>query len=707
MQRTDFMFRFTTEKRYRILLPLIAFVVVASIATVMIGRITDTYRASARIWVQRSAFGNARGPQPGELPESPLMEVASNLITFCEVVTSDSVLSMAYEDLTKRLPTEKLPGRGAMGGIRVTPTKDANIINVEYEADDPEVAAAVVDSMITALMKENAIQIAGPLEETRERLEKQLELARRDYAASKERLKEFASKNSSVSFDDEAGALSLENADLEHQLGEANNEMKVLNTKLEYLQTQLGFGPDDVLAVEKISNDEVVKGLRQTIADAQVKLIELKSKFQEEHPRVKRIRSVLDDAKKDMEARYSALIGKVDPKFEGISENHEIQHQMLMDMVQARAETVIGNSRIQSLQNSLSAVKSRLAAIPEKQQEFADLNRRDELATNTLAAVESELERVKLTESVSLSSSRMQVIQSSQSVQNMAPRFYAVGYGVALMAALLVAVAQHFLDPRIKTVHFLRNVPFKVLGWYPKLTNDLKRAIQPADRLRLGLRGSGGTSNVYWVTSATVYDGKSLVARSLAQSFADAGTPTILVDANLERPVLHLALDCPASPGLVQCLQSDDDFVEDALVEIEPNLKFLPAGSVSGDLRTLSGVAFENLVRNLKQHGDVIIVDSPAAGRDDYGLHMADVRPHVLLVVRFCNTLKRGLSSLVQQLEMQPVDDVSIVLNQITSAMLNKLPKDSVGASVDVVAQLEKSMEKTAEKEASPTAATW
>lgn len=635
------------------------------------------YRASARIWVQRSMFSGGHTSQPGEIPESPLMEGATNLATFCEVVQSDAVLNLAHDELEKKLPAASVPNRCSLSSIRAVPAKDANIITLEFKSGDPKVATVVVESVIQALMKENSMQIAGPLEETRERLNKQLEIARQEYVESKERLKDFQKSVGTIDFQEEVQSMSAARSDLTTQLDESTNELKALQTKIEFLQQQLGFGPDDVMAVEKISNDEIVNNLKQTIASTEVKLIELKSKFQDEHPRVKRLKAVLETAKTEMAARYALLIGKVDAKFEGISKDNDAQHQLLGEMIEASTEVVAGQSKIQSLKQSIVELNERMSALPKKQQELSDLQRQDELATNTLAAVESELQRVKLTESVSLSSSRLQVIDSGESSEMSGSITWAMVLAGALFVALLVATIQHLTDPRVLSGAHLRLLGLRMVGWYPSLTGGIVQAVPHADRLRLAVRNWLSESKIFWITSANEGDGKSLVATSLSESFADAGFKVALIDANLSHPTLHVDFGESASPGLTQYLQGDAD-LPSVIREIRSNFKFIPAGSVSSNLRPLSSVEFEQLIRNLGEAFDVVIIDTPSAGHDECALQIADCRPNLLVVARMRHTIRAYLQTLKNQLLTLQFCEVGFVLNEIKASAVTKLGREFV-----------------------------
>ncbi|MGH9550417.1 MAG: GumC family protein, partial [Terriglobales bacterium] len=401
MHHSSFVYKLLTQIRYRIALPLLVFVFALMIARPIVQQTRPSYKASVRIWVQqglRRSSGDA--PTPGETPSSPLLDGFSALTNLCEIVQSDAVLKLAHDDLEQKLKGKHVPTVDELSSVKASPVQNASIITIEYRCGDAEVATAAVDSVVAALIKENAIQAAGPLEETRHRLELELGLAQKDHKQSQERIRKFQDQNQSLDLEEEIKALTEGRADIEKDLADTEHDLNALHVKIDFSQKQLGFGPDDVLMIEKIANDEVVNHLKKTISETEVKLIELRSKFQEDHPRVKRMKAIMEDAKKEIQNRYSVLVGKVEGQFEGISPENEVQQKLLDDMIEARSDIVTLESKRASLQEYLQQIAEQLVGAPIKQQELGEIERQDELATGSLAAIERELQRIKLTESV-------------------------------------------------------------------------------------------------------------------------------------------------------------------------------------------------------------------------------------------------------------------------------------------------------------------
>ena len=127
-----------------------------------------------------------------------------------------------------------------------------------------------------------------------------------------------------------------------------------------------------------------------------------------------------------------------------------------------------------------------------------------------------------------------------------------LGYGLLLLRALL--------DTRVRHAEELSAlVGAPVIAEFVKQPRRKRRLpVESSNYLRINLlnAASGGVPKVILVTSPTEGEGKSSVAISLAESFARSDHRTLLVDADLRKPVIgaEYSLD-PGSVSLQQYLR--------------------------------------------------------------------------------------------------------------------------------------------------------
>jgi capsular exopolysaccharide synthesis family protein len=114
------------------------------------------------------------------------------------------------------------------------------------------------------------------------------------------------------------------------------------------------------------------------------------------------------------------------------------------------------------------------------------------------------------------------------------------------------------------------------------------------------------------ITSATGGEGKTTLSAHLAARCANAGTSTLLIDADMRRASLGRLLDVPTGPGLVDVLGGEID-LDEALITVQAGgFHFLSAGSAGKDpSRVLKSTRFSELLARLRQTYDLVIIDTP------------------------------------------------------------------------------------------------
>lgn len=120
-----------------------------------------------------------------------------------------------------------------------------------------------------------------------------------------------------------------------------------------------------------------------------------------------------------------------------------------------------------------------------------------------------------------------------------------------------------------------------------------------------------GAYRVVMITSAVGGEGKTSLASYLAASLARAGLKTLLIDADLRRPMMHTLFDRPPAPGLAEVLRGEiglDDALGETAVD---DLTLMAAGRCDRlAIRNLSQGGIGPVFDELKRRYEFIIVDS-------------------------------------------------------------------------------------------------
>lgn len=657
----------------RIIPPTVVFIVTLACGLGYTSMQPKLYQGSARIWIQMSGIPlsvSSEGGSGAQVLQSPLTSGGENALnTACEVIGSEAVMTACHEALLKKLPASKCPPIWALQMVNASVVKDADIVKITYVSPDPQVAVAVVSAVVDAFFRENNIQTAGNAAQSKVYLEKQLKEAREKYKKTREDLRRFQEANQTVDLAAQTGGMLDQRSDLEKSLAETRQLIASKDSKLKYLEQHLGFGSEDVMTVDAISKDEMLIGLRKTIAEDEVKIVDLSSKYQEEHPRMKRLRSAVNAAQQSMATRLKELMGKQSPNLtsEPVAASSHIRDEMLGEMVQLKAEQVADKQRQAALEKMLLGINGKLSQVPSQQLGLADLVRADEVASSSLTAIEKELQTVSMTESVAMGTSNLQVIDHPEA-SDMTSSAQKIAVLISLALAALTAFAQHLLDPRIRSIKDLpRLLPAPIEAWIPTLAPgarivDILNSLQ---RLRISIKNlAAGGRKLVVVSSPNAKDGKSTVAYGLALSLSKSGQRVLLIDANLQRPGMHILCKQQASPGLADYLNAPSEAQAlHSVHRINQNLLFIPAGQVSPDSHALSTAAFKSLLEQFDSEVDVFLIDTSDAGQNLNSLKLPEIETAVIVIVRLGHTLRRSLQLLAAQLKMQPSCEYVTVIN--------------------------------------------
>lgn len=175
--------------------------------------------------------------------------------------------------------------------------------------------------------------------------------------------------------------------------------------------------------------------------------------------------------------------------------------------------------------------------------------------------------------------------------------------------------------------------------------------------------------NTLLVTSPGPEEGKSTTAANLALVLAQAGHPTVLVDADLRRPRQHAIFQISNSTGLTTALVERNSHVRDFLQETSiDGLHLLPAGPIPPNPSELLGShRMREVMEQLQETSEFVVIDtSPVLAVADSSI-LASIVSGVLLILRADATTLDAVRRTVEQLDAVQGRILGTVLNDVRS----------------------------------------
>jgi capsular exopolysaccharide synthesis family protein len=175
------------------------------------------------------------------------------------------------------------------------------------------------------------------------------------------------------------------------------------------------------------------------------------------------------------------------------------------------------------------------------------------------------------------------------------------------------------------------------------------------------------------VSSINPGDGKSLVSSNLSITYAQQKMPTVLIDADLRRGVLHNSFGLSKKPGLADLLVSNSKITAAALSKIIqnthiPNLFLIPSGiQIPNPSELLGGERMRQVIEKLQDKYQKIILDTPPLSFIPDALVLNSFVHNILFVVRYGRTNLNELDTKLSELANTRSDILGLIINASVS----------------------------------------
>lgn len=189
-------------------------------------------------------------------------------------------------------------------------------------------------------------------------------------------------------------------------------------------------------------------------------------------------------------------------------------------------------------------------------------------------------------------------------------------------------------------------------------SSEAIRRLRNALLLRLA-----GRSRSLAVVSAGAREGRSRVCANLALSLAQAGHRTLLIDADMRRPVQHELFGLDTGSGLSGLLASENGAAGVRYVCVSENLYVLRAGPLpSNPAELVCGPGLSELTRQAGDTFDWVLWDTPAGDVYSETMMLAAAAGAAVLVTRVGVTQIENTRRFVQRLTGNGIDVVGKVV---------------------------------------------
>jgi succinoglycan biosynthesis transport protein ExoP len=557
-------------------------------------------------------------------------------------------------------------------GLEVIPIHSTRLVEVRFSSPDPRLAAEIVNGLVKTYIEQNYKSRYESTMQAADWISKQLADLQIKVETSQEKLVRYEKEHEIVGVDEKQNIITSKLEELNKQLTAAETDRIQREAVYELTLSQ---NPE---ALSTLAQNDYLQKLRAQEEELQSQYAETNLHFGSAYPTVVELRERIHHVEAAINTEIKWTIDRTKNDYLGALQREKMLRQVFEQQ------------------------KQEANTLNESAIEYNLLKRDAESNRQLYDGLLQKLKEAGI--SAGLNSSNIHIVDAARVPVTPAKPDIKRNLEMALLLGLAMGIGLVFLleamDTTVRTpeqVEVLSGLPS--LGIVPKTlrlsdeTKDVPRLLAVGsnnsngrDNLSLvthlrpnsqvsesyrALRTSillsslGAPPKAILVTSALPQEGKTTTSINAAISLAQYGRRVLLIDADLRRPGIHVALGIKQVAGLSNLLAGSA--VEGSVIisyAQVPNLSVLPAGPTPPHPAELLGSGLmKNLLTQWREEYDHIVLDSPPAISVTDAVLLSSEVDRVILVIRSGETTKAALRRVCELFRQVNANVMGVVVN--------------------------------------------
>lgn len=662
---------------------LIAFVAFMALAAVWILTVTPTYTVESRILLSTRA-GEVSNFDATSTPTPPDAETIQSEI---QLLTSRPLIARLIADLNLANDPEFNPAlRSSMmgrlsGELDVRPGAPDNermidrvlsklsvyqkgtsrVVAISFTSSNARMAAKIANRLPELYIAEQIKQKNNLNSEATKWLSQQIDDLRVKVQSSEAAVEAYRSE-SGLFLTNGSTVPQQQLTDLNSQLSLAEAERAETEAKLQNARSLVAEGKA-VNSAAAVLQSPLIQSLRQQEVALRADIAQMSETYLPSHPKMVSAQANLDD----LDGQITKEVNKV---IQGLANDARVS-----------------SARVASLRASLKRLQARMGSLNQDEVQLRALER--DASTNR-ALLESFLKRyeeAKARAEADARTSNATIVSRAQELSE--PTFPKKGEVLTLaifaglFLSLIISVFAEVFSRGFRTAEQVERVtgtPF--LGLTPELgrfaqggpAGDVQR--EPLGLYAESIRGLQGNvmlarvgdrrARTVLITSSQKAEGKTSTAASLARILAMGGYRTLLLDADMRSPSVHLTLGMPEQAGLSELLTGRAAFAQVIRQDFGSYAHVIQAGGpISNPTAALASSQMQWVLKALEQTYDFVIIDSPPVMAAADAKVLAKMTDVTVLVTRWSFTSRRVVGRVLKMLSGASGRRVGILLTRV------------------------------------------
>lgn len=569
------------------------------------------------------------------------------------VITKKPILRQSFPIVMRISPVDQVV-QSYKGRVSVAAMgKTTSVVSLVLADPVPQKAADFLNAMVE-IYNQDAIDDKNFISKnTQEFIDERLKFITKELGDVERAGESFLKENRLTNIETDAQTLVQNSVSFEKELIQAETQIKVVNSLIDYLKESPkdGIIPNNVVPAMDNQNSNATANL------------------------INEYNSLVNQRNRNIDR------GGTDKNLTIINLNAKIE-----DMRVSIKESL--NRLLESLKikrNDLSAqdnlINRKISSIPSQGREFKIIDRQQKIKESLYLYLLQKREEVGITLAVTAPNAKIidPAIATKSPVSPNKRMVQIFGLLAGLLIPFLVIFIRDFLDTKIKnrkdveeivTIPFLGDIPSsesndKIIEIESRSSSaEAVRMIRTNLDFILGNVAENQCKTVF-ITSSIPKEGKTFVSINLAATIALTAKKVLIIGMDIRNPKLNDYITIPTN-GLTNYLAKNDQDIHNYIVKVDQfdNLYALPSGVIPPNpVELLSSPKVNELFEVLKKEYDYIIVDTPPVSLVTDTLLVAKHADAFVYVIRANYLDKRMLGFIEDLYQQKKLPNLSLILN--------------------------------------------
>jgi len=472
-------------------------------------------------------------------------------------------------------------------GIDANLIPGSDVIKIKVKATSPLTTEVIANSITNILIQRNLEIVGEEAINVRSIIEQQLITYKEQLDMAELNLRQYKEEYEVTEINQQAQEVLRRITEAENLLNQTITSLDASKERLSFILQRLEEERKGLVPSVTKTTSPRAQTLRDKLITLQNQYTTLKvQEYSENHPQMVSLKEQIEETKKNL-LEESLKIASGETPIDPLS---QIQ-KFVEESITLEIDIKTFEAQKTALKEVIKNYETSLKTMPSKELRMAQLMREKAVSENIYTMLLEKREEAKIAQAEIAGNIRIidYAIIPDAPIKPRKLLNLVVGFILGLSSGIGLALLIEFMDESVKRAEDAERITgIKVIGTIPKIHKkkgmkffkkisrklkklpeqsklDLITLYNPQSaeseafrtlRTNLNISEYNSTIKVIVVTSGSPNEGKSFIASNLSVTTAQMGLKTLIIDADLRKPILHFLFDSVSEPGLSNLIKS-------------------------------------------------------------------------------------------------------------------------------------------------------